>query len=105
MYSRSEFAKIKLIDLKVTRPSHLGALITDYSKRIMHEAVAKMGGFESFDNTLYHCSTDSLWIHRHQYELLQQAGCIGSDIGQFKRETLGTESSTSHVRSTWSILR
>ncbi|MGQ4876626.1 MAG: DNA polymerase, partial [Promethearchaeia archaeon] len=65
-------------------PSHLGAFILAYSKKIMNECIDGFDGFEDWEITFYYTDTDSLHIHIRALKKLKETcpDIIGKNMGQ-----------------------
>eukprot|EP00033_Pygsuia_biforma_P000450 GCRY01000534.1.p1 GENE.GCRY01000534.1~~GCRY01000534.1.p1 ORF type:complete len:1471 (-),score=118.29 GCRY01000534.1:1187-5599(-) len=73
---------------KAQKPTHIGSFVLAYSKKIMNDCCAKMGGFTDWDKTFYYQDTDSYHINAEQLEMLKKATLddgrplIGTDLCQ-----------------------
>ena len=75
--------QLKEEEIRINKPSHLGAFILAYSKKIMNKAIDEMGGFRDIKNTFYYTDTDSLHIHINKLKELQKStDLIGKQMGQ-----------------------
>ena len=72
------------IDIKNTMPSHLGSFILSNSKRIMNNFIRVIDGFKT--NNIYYTDTDSLYIERKYWDVLDKAGLIGNNLCQGKND-------------------
>ena len=72
------------IDIKNTMPSHLGSFILSNSKRIMNNFIRVIDGFKN--NNIYYTDTDSLYIHKENWDVLDKAGLIGNNLCQGKND-------------------
>ena len=72
------------IDNKNTMPSQLGAFILSNSKRIMNNFVEVIGGFKT--NNVFYQDTDSLYIEKKHWNVLNAVGCVGSNLCQGKND-------------------
>jgi hypothetical protein len=66
------------------RPIYLGAFILSYSKVILNNYIAALNGF--YDNTILYGDTDSVYIPKSSYTLLERAGLVGEQLGQCKND-------------------
>ena len=62
-------------DVKNTLPSHLEAFILSNSKRIMNNFIREINGF--YNNSIYYRDTDSLYIQRKYWDVLDKANLVG----------------------------
>ena len=70
-------------EIKINKPSHLGAFILAYSKKIMNNAIDAMGGFRELKDAFYYTDTDSLHIHNNKLmELQKTTELVGDNMGQ-----------------------
>ena len=65
-------------------PSHLGAFILSHSKRIMNNFIKEIDGFKSPE--IYYTDTDSLYIHKKNWDVLEKADLVGGNLGQGKND-------------------
>ena len=72
------------LDVKITMPSHLGSFILSNSKRIMNNFIRVINGFKT--NNIYYTDTDSLYIERKYWDVLDTAKLIGDDLCQGKND-------------------
>ena len=77
------------IDIKITLPSHFGAFILANSKRIMNNFIREINGF--YNNSIYYGDTDSLYIEKKYWDVLDKAILVGKNlcIGKNGYETGG----------------
>ena len=68
------------VDNKNTMPSQLGAYILSISKRIMNNFVEVIDGFKT--NNVFYQDTDSLYIAKKHWDILNEAGYVGSNLLQ-----------------------
>ena len=61
-----------------SQPCHLGSLILSHSKRIMIDVLLALHGFKN--NKIYYGDTDSIYIHKNDYEILRTIGLIGKNL-------------------------
>ena len=67
-------------DVKNTLPSHLGAFILSNSKRIMNNFIREINGF--YNNSIYFGDTDSLYIEKKYWDVLDKANLVGKNLCQ-----------------------
>ena len=72
------------VEEKNTMPSQLGAFILSNSKRIMNNFIRVIDGFKT--NNVYYQDTDSLYIEKKHWELLNNKGLVGNDLLQGKND-------------------
>ena len=63
-------------DVKNTLPSHLEAFILSNSKRIMNNFIREINEF--YNNSIYNGDTDSLYIEKKYWDVLDKANLVGS---------------------------
>ena len=71
-------------DVKNTLPSHLGAFILSNSKRIMNNFIREINGF--YNNSIYYGDTDSLYIEKKYWDVLDKANFVGKNLCQGKND-------------------
>ena len=71
-------------DIKNTLPAVLGAFILSNSKRIMNNYIREINGF--YNNSLYYGATDSLYIEKKYWDVLDKANLVGEDLCQGKND-------------------
>ena len=71
-------------DVKKTMPSHLGAFILSNSKRIMNNFIRESNGF--FNDSIYYGDTDSLYIEKKHWDVLDKAELVGKSLCQRKND-------------------
>ena len=69
-------------DVKNTLPSHLGDFILSNSKRIMNNFIREINGF--YNNSIYYGDTDSLYIEKKYWDVLDKANLVGKNLCQGK---------------------
>ena len=69
-------------DIKNTLPAVLGAFILSNSKRIMNNFIREINGF--FINSIYYGDTDSLYIEKKYWDVLDKANLVGEGLCQGK---------------------
>ena len=71
-------------DVKNTLPSHFGAFILSNSKRIMNNFIREINGF--CNNSIYYGDTDSLYIEKKYWNVLDKANLVGKNLCQGKND-------------------
>ena len=71
-------------DIKNTLPSLLGAFILSNSKRIMNNFIREINGF--YNNSIYYEDTDSLYIEKKYWDVLDKANLVGKNLCQGKND-------------------
>ena len=71
-------------DIKNTLPAVLGGFILSNSKRIMNNFIREMNGF--YNNNIYYGDTDSLYIEKKYWDVLDKANLVGEDLCQGKND-------------------
>ena len=71
-------------DIKNTLPSVLGALILSNSKRIMNNFIREIHGF--YNHSVYYGDTNSLYIEKKQWNVLEKSNLIGKNLCQGKND-------------------
>ena len=71
-------------DIKNTLPAVLGALILAKSRRIMNDFIKDINGF--YDNNIYYTDTDSLYIEKKYWDVLDKANLVGEALCQGKND-------------------
>ena len=74
----------KEIEDKNTMPSQLGCFILSNSKRIMNNFVRIIDGFKN--NSVYYQDTDSLYIEKKHWNILDNANLVGEKLSQGKND-------------------
>ena len=69
-------------DIKNTLPAVLGAFILSNSKRIMNNFIREINGF--YNNSIYYGDTDSLYIEKNFWDMLDKANLVGEGLCQCK---------------------
>ena len=67
-----------------SQPCHLGSFNLSESKRFLNDVSLSLDGF--INSKIYYSDTDSIYIHRNDYKLLQKQRMIGKEIGQSKND-------------------
>ena len=71
-------------DIKKTLPVVLGAFILSNIKRIMNNFIREINGF--YNNSIYYGDTDSLYIEKKDWDVLDKASLVGEDFWQGKND-------------------
>ena len=71
-------------DVKNTLMSHLGAFILSNSKRIMNNFIREINGF--YNNSIYYGDTDSSYIEKKYWDVLDKANLVGKNLCQGKND-------------------
>jgi len=71
-------------DNKNTLPAHLGAFIFSNSKRIMNNFIREIYGF--YNINIYYSDTDSLYIEKKHWDVLDKAKLVGEELCQDKND-------------------
>ena len=71
-------------DIKNTLPAVLGAFILSNSKRIMNNFIREINGFDN--NSIYYGDTDSLYIEKNYWDVLDKANLVGDGLCQGKND-------------------
>ena len=71
-------------DIKKTLPAVLGAFILSNSKRIMNNFIREINGF--YNNNIYYTDTDSLYIEKKNWDVLDKANLVGEELCQGKKD-------------------
>ena len=71
-------------DNKNTLPAVLGAFILSNSKRIMNNFIREINGF--YNNSIYYGDTDSLYIEKNYWEVLDEANLVGEGLCRGKND-------------------
>ena len=71
-------------DIKNTLPAVLGAFILSNSKRIMNNFIREINGF--YNNSIYYGDTDSLYIQKKYWDVLDKANLVGERLCQGKND-------------------
>ena len=69
-------------DIKNTLPAVLGAFILANSKRNMNNFIREINGF--YNNSIYYGDTDSLYIEKKYWDVLDKANLVGDELCQGK---------------------
>ena len=70
--------------MKNTLLSHLGAFILSNSKRIRNNFIREINGF--YNNSNYYGDTDSLYIEKKNWDVLDKANLVGKNLCQGKND-------------------
>ena len=68
----------------ISQPFHFGACILSHSKRLMNHVILALDGFKN--NTIYYGDTDSVYIHKDDYNILIEKRLVGKDLFQSKND-------------------
>ena len=71
-------------DFKNTLPGHLGAFTLSNSRRNMNDFVREIRGF--YSNNIYYTDTDSLYIEKKHWDVLDKAKLVGEDLCEGKND-------------------
>ena len=71
-------------DIKNTLPAVLGAFILANSRRIMNNFIREINGFD--ENNIYYTDTDSLYIEKKYWDVLDKANLVGDELCQGKND-------------------
>ena len=71
-------------DNKNTLPAVLGAFILTNSRRIMNDFIREINGF--YSNNIYYTDTDSLYIEKKYWDVLDKANLVGGELCQGKND-------------------
>ena len=71
-------------DIKMTLPAVLGAFILITSKRNMNNVFSEINGF--FKSSIYYGDTDSLYLEKKFWDVLDKANLVGEELGQSKND-------------------
>ena len=71
-------------DVKNTLPSHLGAFKLSNSKRNMNNFIREINGY--YNNSIYYGDTDSLYIEKKYWDVLDKANLVGKNLYQGKND-------------------
>ena len=67
-----------------SQPFQFGSLILSHSKRLMNDVILALDGFKN--NKIYYGDTDSVYIHKNDYNMLIEKGLVGKDLFQSKND-------------------
>ena len=71
-------------DNKNTLPAVLGAFILGNSRRKMNDFIGEINGF--YNNNIYYTDTDSLYIEKKNWDVLDNANLVGEELCQGKND-------------------
>ena len=71
-------------DIKNTLPAVLGAFIIANSGRIMNKFIREINGL--YENNIYYTDTDSLYIEKKYWDVLDKANLVGDNLCQRKND-------------------
>ena len=69
-------------NVKNTLTFHLGAFLLSNSKRIMNNFIREINGF--YNNSIYYGDTDSLYVEKKNWDVLDKANLVGKTYGKVK---------------------
>ena len=69
-------------DIKNTLPAVLGAFLLGNSRRNMNKFIREINGF--YNNNIYYTDTDSLYIEKSFWDVLDKANLVGENLCQGK---------------------
>ena len=67
-----------------SQPFQFGSMILSHSKRLMNDVILTLDGFKN--NKIYYSDTDSVYIHKNDYNILDENGLIGKNLWQSKND-------------------
>ena len=67
-----------------SQPFQFGSFILSHSKRLMNNVILALDGFKN--NKIYYGDTDSVYIHKNDYNMLIEKGLVGKDLFQSKND-------------------
>ena len=67
-----------------SQPFQFGSMILSHSKRLMNDVFLTLDGFKN--NKIYYGDTDSVYIHKNDYNILDENGLIGKNLWQSKND-------------------
>ena len=70
--------------MKNTLRSQLGAFVLSNSQRIMSNYIREINGI--YNNNIYYCETDSLYIEKKYWDVLDEGNLVGSNLCQGKND-------------------
>ena len=71
-------------DIKNTLPAVLGSFILANSRRIRNKFIREINGFQ--ENNIYYTDTDSLYIEKKYWDVLDKANLVGDELCQDKND-------------------
>ena len=71
-------------DIRNTLPAVLGAFILSNSRRIMNKFIRELNGF--YNNDICYTDTDSLYIEKKYWDVLDKANLVGEGLYQGKND-------------------
>ena len=71
-------------DIKLILAAVLGAFILSNSKRNMNNFIREINGF--YNNSIYYGDTDSLYIEKKHWDVLDKATLVGEELCQGKKD-------------------
>lgn len=73
-------------DLETKLPTQISVFILAYARRVMSKMLRKVNGYRDENHTLLYTDTDSMVVRKSTFNLLQQSGFIGHNLGQLEDE-------------------
>ena len=67
-----------------SQPFQFESLILSHSKRLMNDVILALDGFKNIKT--YYGNTDSVYIHKNDYDVLKGKGLVGKNLFQSKHE-------------------
>ena len=67
-----------------SQPFQFGSCILSHSKRLMNDVILALDGFKN--NKIYYGDTDSVYIHKDDYNVLIAKGLVGKKLFQSKND-------------------
>ena len=67
-----------------SQPFHLGAFISSQAKGLMNGLIFALDGFKN--RKIYYSDTDSIYIHKNDYEVVKEQNLIGKNLYQPKHD-------------------
>ena len=67
-----------------SQPFQFGSMILSHTKRLMNDVILTLDGFKN--NKIYYGDTDSVYIHKNDYNISDENGLIGKNLWQSKND-------------------
>jgi hypothetical protein len=67
-------------DEQVRKPSYIGSFILGYSRQIMDKYYDSINAYTNIETCWYRCDTDSMIVHREQYEKFKELGFMQAGV-------------------------
>jgi len=67
-------------DEQVRKPSYIGSFILGYSRQIMDKYYDAIDAYTNIEKTFWRCDTDSMIVHRKQYEKFKELGFMQAGV-------------------------